>query len=77
MTEVFDIKALRQRLGWTQGELAEWLGVAACSVSRMESKGRVRGPTLRLLKALAEQHGMGDIPRPDAAAIDDREGAGA
>lgn len=63
MDNAIDIKTLREQLGWTQTQLAEWLGVAACSVSRMEAKGRVRGPTLRLLTALAEEHGLDELPR--------------
>ncbi|TCT42757.1 helix-turn-helix domain-containing protein [Martelella mediterranea] len=68
MENQVDIKALRERIGWTQAQLAEWLGVAQGSVSRMETKGRVRGPTMRLLKTLAAEQRPDDVPRPVANA---------
>jgi len=42
------IKALRKRLGLTQGQFASFVGVARCTVSRWENQGQA--PT-----ALAQQ----------------------
>lgn len=52
MTQQIDIRALRARLGWTQDQMAEYLGLDRSSVSRMESGQPIKGPTLRLLQAL-------------------------
>jgi DNA-binding XRE family transcriptional regulator len=48
----FDIRTLREKLGWTQDHLAEYLGVDRSSISRMEHGQPARGPVLRLLAAL-------------------------
>lgn len=52
MTQQIDIRALRARLGWTQDQMAEFLGLDRSSVSRMESGQPIKGPTLRLLQTL-------------------------
>jgi DNA-binding transcriptional regulator YiaG len=52
-----DIKTLRkERLKWTQEELASYLGVDRATVSRMETGQPPSGPIERLLRQL-EQHG--------------------
>jgi DNA-binding transcriptional regulator YiaG len=49
------VKALRQRVGWSQTQLAKYLRLDPSSVSRMESKdGMVSGPAAVLLEQLAE-----------------------
>jgi transcriptional regulator with XRE-family HTH domain len=53
--EKIDIKALRGRLGWSQQQLADYLGLDRSSVSRMEKDQEPKGPTRRLLQALAAQ----------------------
>ena len=60
-----DIKALRERLGWTQAKLAEHLGIKQASVSRLEQNGwEPSGPVKLLLAQLAAQ-------KPEAAENDD------
>ena len=54
MSDTPDIKAIRERLGWSQERMAEYLGLNRSSVSRMETKGSVKGPTQKLLRALAD-----------------------
>lgn len=48
-----DIRPLRERLGWSQQELAEYLGVDQSSISRMERGQPPSGPVIRLLAALS------------------------
>jgi transcriptional regulator with XRE-family HTH domain len=48
-----DIRDLRIRLGWTQQQMAEYLGLDRSSVSRMEKSQPSKGPTLKLLEHLA------------------------
>jgi transcriptional regulator with XRE-family HTH domain len=56
MISPIDILAMRERLGWTQDKMAEFLGVDRSSVSRLESgKVRIGGPILRLLGSLIER----------------------
>lgn len=57
MDTKIDIKALRTRLGWSQGRMAEYLGVDRSTVSRMESvkpetAQPQSGPVRRLLAQL-------------------------
>jgi transcriptional regulator with XRE-family HTH domain len=47
-----DIRALRKRRGWTQEQLAEYLGLDRSSVSRIENGGEISGPVGRLLTIL-------------------------
>jgi len=54
MAHSFDVKALRERIGWKQGRLARYLGVDRSSVSRMENGQPVSGPALRLLEMLCD-----------------------
>ena len=54
MDETFDVKALRERLGWTQERMAQHLGLDRSSVSRMEGGQAPKGPTLILLSQLAQ-----------------------
>lgn len=47
------IKTLREKLGWTQRQLAEYLGISVPSVSRIEAASQpVSGPVQRLLAQL-------------------------
>ncbi len=59
MSEDFDIdvKGLRERLGWTQDQLAAELGLDRSSVSRLERGQKAKGPTARMLKIIAERAG--------------------
>ena len=52
MEQSIDIRALRDRLNWSQEKLAEYLGLDRSSVSRMENGQAPKGPTLRLLRDL-------------------------
>ena len=54
MANSFDVKALRERISWTQDRMARYLGIDRSSVSRLESKGAARGPALKLLHALED-----------------------
>jgi len=49
METPIDIKTLRSRLGWTQGQLADFLGLDRSAISRMESGQAPKGPTRKLL----------------------------
>ncbi|WP_172831053.1 helix-turn-helix domain-containing protein [Rhizobium leucaenae] len=51
MTDL-DIRSLRDKLDWTQDQLAEYLGVDRSTVSRIENGRRIAGPVYRLLLAL-------------------------
>lgn len=54
-----DVPALRERLQWDQGDLAEYLGLHRSSVSRLEKRiaqGKaVKGSVARLLRQLVDQ----------------------
>lgn len=67
MTSSIDVKALRQRIGWTQDRLASYLGLDRSSISRMESGQKPKGPVLRLLSALVDA-----ADRDDASSVEDR-----
>lgn len=54
MEQELNIRAFRQRNGWTQEKLAELLGVDRSSISRMENGAAVRGPVRKLLLGLAK-----------------------
>jgi DNA-binding transcriptional regulator YiaG len=48
-----EVKAIREKLGWTQAELAENLGVNQSAVAHWEAGNRnPAGPVVRLLKML-------------------------
>lgn len=53
MDASIDVKALRERKGWKQEQLAEFLGVDRSSVSRMENGQAPSGPVRKLLENLA------------------------
>ncbi|MBY5763604.1 helix-turn-helix domain-containing protein [Rhizobium leguminosarum] len=55
MEEMRDIRSLREKLGWTQDRLAEYLGVDRSSVSRMENGQPPSGPVERLLSVLKKE----------------------
>ena len=55
MNQDIDVKALRERLGWTQDDLAKELGLDRSSVSRLEHGQKAKGPTARMLKMIAER----------------------
>jgi transcriptional regulator with XRE-family HTH domain len=61
MSKNIDIKALRDRLGWTQEQMAEYLGLDRSSVSRMEGGQTPKGPTEKLLAALASKQSGGRV----------------
>lgn len=62
-----DIRSLRYRLGWSQKQLADYLGLDRSSVSRMENDQEPKGPTKRLLQALAAQ-AQSEQPAPASEA---------
>ena len=64
MHDPTDIKALRDRLGWTQEKLAEFLGLDRSSVSRLENGQEPTGPTKKLIAQLAID---APAPAPEAA----------
>jgi transcriptional regulator with XRE-family HTH domain len=52
-----ELRRLRQRLNWTQAQLADALGVAANSVARWEREEMgMREPMARLIRMIAAQH---------------------
>lgn len=50
-----DVKAIRSRLGLTQTQLGEAVGVDQSTVSNWENGALPRGPARKLLQHLAEQ----------------------
>jgi len=54
MSTDVDIRDLRRRKGWSQQQLAEFLGVDRSTVSRLENGQPPQGPVSRLLAILAE-----------------------
>lgn len=52
VNEGIDVRALRATKGWTQDQMAEYLGIDRSSVSRIENGAEVSGPVLRLLVLL-------------------------
>ena len=65
-TEI-DIKAIREKCGWNQLQLAEYLGVDRSSVSRMENGQKPSGSVRRLLQGLISNPPLPD-PETQAAA---------
>lgn len=55
MTEGIDPKALREDRGWTQAQMADYLGCDQATVSRMERGASISGPVERLLRQLTAQ----------------------
>lgn len=51
-TSDIDVKALRAAKGWTQDQMAEYLGLDRSSVSRIENGSEISGPVRRLLELL-------------------------
>jgi transcriptional regulator with XRE-family HTH domain len=52
-----DVRAMRRRHGWTQQEMAEYLGVDRSTVSRLEAGQTPTGSTEKLLTALEAPEG--------------------
>jgi transcriptional regulator with XRE-family HTH domain len=71
MNQDIDVKALRERLGWTQDDLAKELGLDRSSVSRLEHGQKAKGPTSRMLKMIADRAPESE---PGAASPDESEG---
>lgn len=55
MEALLDIKEIRSRLGMTQAQLGEAVGVDQSTVSNWENGALPRGPARKLLQKLAEQ----------------------
>ncbi|MBZ9822315.1 helix-turn-helix domain-containing protein [Mesorhizobium sp. CA4] len=47
-----DVAALRERLGWTQQQLADYCDTDRSTVSKWESEPPTKGPALILLRQL-------------------------
>ena len=62
-----DVRTIRKQKGWTQAQLAAFLGLNRSSISRLEHGQPVPGPTKKLLLQLAEGASEGD--RPVAQAV--------
>lgn len=61
MTSKIDIRTLRNRVGWSRGQLASYLGIDPSHVSRLESGRRITGPARRLLALLHVADGEGRV----------------
>lgn len=55
MEDILDVKEIRSRLGMTQAQLGEAVGVDQSTVSNWENGAAPRGPARKLLQRLAEQ----------------------
>ena len=55
-----DVKALRNSRGWTQDQMAAYLGLDRSSVSRIENGSEISGPVRRLLDLLVAQVNGGE-----------------
>ena len=64
MEPTIDIKSIREKLEWTQEQMAEYLGLDRSSVSRMENGQEPKGPTRRLLIGLVEAPSTPPSPFP-------------
>lgn len=53
--EDHDVRALRTARGWTQDQMADYLGVDRSTVSRLENGAEQSGPVRRLLALLNQQ----------------------
>lgn len=62
MEHDLNVKDLRSRLGFTQAQLGEAVGVDQSTVSNWENGVAPRGPARKLLQRLAEQ-----APSPEPA----------
>lgn len=72
---IINIIALRERLGWTQQQLAEHCGVDRSTVSKWEAEPPTKGPALILLRQL-DGGRSGHCARLDTiASVAAREGA--
>ncbi len=52
MDELIDVRAIRERLGWTQKQLADYCCTDRSTVSRWETEPPAKGPAWVLLKQL-------------------------
>lgn len=67
MDTELDIKAIREKCGWNQFQLAEYLGVDRSSVSRMENGQKPSGAVRRLLQGLIANPPLQEPETPAAA----------
>lgn len=64
-----DLKTLRKRLGLSQAEIAERLGVDQATISRIEAgKARPSGPVQILIDMMAANPPAAPVPQPGAEA---------
>jgi DNA-binding XRE family transcriptional regulator len=52
MTNETHMRRIRSKLGWTQAEMAEYLGINRSNVSRIENGASASGPVRKLLADL-------------------------
>ena len=53
-----EFRKVRQRLGWTQAQLAESLGITAATVSKYESRRKVPRSIRLLLTEVCRKRGI-------------------
>lgn len=64
---MIDARSLRTRLGWSQKDVAEYIGCDQATVSRIENGQEPSGPIGRMFEVLARDLEAGRVqPKPPA-----------
>lgn len=71
MSETIDVRAIRERLGLTQEQLAAKLGLDRTTVSRMENEREPTGPVRILLEQLLRENPVHPDSASSSSPVDD------
>ncbi|MDX8513568.1 helix-turn-helix domain-containing protein [Mesorhizobium captivum] len=67
MDQPIDIVALRDELGWTQQQFADYFDVDRTTISNWQTEPPTKGPALILLRQLAASVRQGAVAGPAAS----------